>query len=146
VTVLLSRWFAILLLVFGLYVTFHGTVTPGGGFQGGVIAASGLLLVYLGEGYGVWRDMVRSPMLDLLEGGGALLFTLAAALPLALGRSALENILPLGQFKDLYSGGLMLVVNFGVAMAVTGGFGLLLLEFLEETRDTADETPPGGDS
>ena len=34
-------------ILFGIYVVAHGHLTPGGGFQGGVVLASGLLLVYL---------------------------------------------------------------------------------------------------
>ena len=49
--VLVCRILGPLLAVFGLYVALHATVTPGGGFQGGVILATAFLLVYLGEGY-----------------------------------------------------------------------------------------------
>ncbi len=40
-----------LTILFGVYMVLHGTVTPGGGFQGGVIVGSSLMLLYLGEGY-----------------------------------------------------------------------------------------------
>ena len=78
-------------------------------------------------------------MLDAGEGGGALLFVRAGLLPVALGRPFLENVLPYGTQKDLFSGGLMLVVNAGITLAVAGGFATLFLEFLEETRATAAE-------
>lgn len=123
-----------LLMLFGLYVVVHATVTPGGGFQGGVILASGTLLAYLGEGYAGWRDVVRSHWLDAMEGGGALLFALCGLAPMLTGAAFMQNILPLGTFKDVFSGGLMLVENAGVALAVCGGFTQLFLEFLEETR------------
>ena len=138
--ILMSRLLGPLILLFGLYVALHVTVTPGGGFQGGVIAASGLLLIYLGEGYVVWRKLVRSKVMDAIEGGGALLFALAALAPVALGLPVLQNILPLGTFKDYLSGGLMLVENAGVFFAVAGGFGQLFMEFLEETRAAKFET------
>jgi multicomponent Na+:H+ antiporter subunit B len=145
--VLLSRIGAVTLLLFGLYVVLHGTVTPGGGFQGGVIIATALMLVFLGEGYPAWRSVARGPVLAALEGGGALAFVLAAATPLALGRPALANILPFGTWKDLYSGGLMVVANAAVGMAVTGSFGLILLEFLEETRGPeTDDLPDEADA
>ena len=38
-------------LVLGFYVILHGNISPGGGFQGGVLAASGVLLLYLGYGF-----------------------------------------------------------------------------------------------
>ncbi len=146
-TVLVCRICGTLTLVFGVYVAVHATATPGGGFQGGVIVASGLLMLYLGEGYGRWRAVVRSPVLDACEGAGALLFLAAGLLPVAMGRPFLENVLPLGTIKDMLSGGLMAVENAGVALAVAGGFGVLMLEFLEETRAPAadlDEDGAGG--
>ena len=50
------------------------------------------------------------------------------------GAPFLTNILPLGTAKDVFSGGLMLVENAGVTLAVAGSFTVLFLEFLEETR------------
>jgi multicomponent Na+:H+ antiporter subunit B len=131
---LICRIVGPLVLVFGLYVVLHAMTTPGGGFQGGVITASGLMLTYLGEGYSGWRRLMRSAALDASEGGGAILFALCGFAPMVMGLPFLTNILPLGQPKDLFSGGLMLIVNAGVALAVIGGFGVLFLEFMEETR------------
>ena len=128
-----------LLVVFGIYIALHATVTPGGGFQGGVILASAALLVWLGEGYETWRRLIRSRVLDAAEGGGATLYALAGFASMAAGRAFLTNILPLGNLKDVFSGGLMLVENAGVTLAVAGGFALLFLEFLEETRAEKDD-------
>ncbi len=135
---LTSRLVGPLLMLFGVYVVVHATVTPGGGFQGGVILASGTLLAYLGEGYDGWRDMVRSHWLDAMEGGGAFLFTLCGLAPMLTGAAFMQNVLPLGTFRDVFSGGLMLVENAGVALAVCGGFTQLFLEFLRKRgRPTA---------
>lgn len=133
--VLIGRLMGPLILLFGLYVVLHATVTPGGGFQGGVIIGSGLLLLYLCEDYRTWRRFVRSRWLDACEGGGALLFVLAGLAPLGFGGHFMQNIMPLGHFRDMLSGGLMQVANAGVACAVLAGFALVFLEFLEETRE-----------
>lgn len=133
-TILLCRTAAAITLLFGIYMVLHGTTTPGGGFQGGAIAASSLTLLYLGEGYRTWRRLLPSPVMDILEGGGALMFVGAAAMPLAFGYAALQNVLPYGQPKDLFSGGLIVIANFAVALSVIGSFGVLLLEFMGETR------------
>ena len=138
-TVLICRLLGPVTLLFGVYMGLHAMVTPGGGFQGGVVIASGLLLVYLGEGYQNWRKLVRSKVLDAMEGGGALLFALAGIWPMLGGSAYMQNVLPLGQFKDMLSGGLMLVENAGVGCAVTGGFAMLFLEFMEETRAPKSE-------
>ncbi len=137
--VLATRLFAPVTILFGLYVVLHATVTPGGGFQGGVIVASGLLLLYLGEGYAGWRRIMRNGLLDALEGGGAALYAIAGLVPIISGALYLQNTLPLGHLKAMLSGGLMLILNFGVALAVIGGFGILFVEFLEETRAEEDK-------
>ncbi len=138
-TVLITRLFGAVVLMFGIYVALHATVTPGGGFQGGAIIASGLLLLYLGEGYEGWRRLVRSRVADACEGGGAAAFALCGFAPMLAGAAFLQNVLPYGQVKDMLSGGLMQLENAGVTFAVAGGFTVLLLEFLEETREPERE-------
>ena len=144
-TVLVSRTLAPVILVFGLYVAIHGSTTPGGGFQGGVIIATSFLLAYLGETYPGWRKIVPSPMLDWSEAGGALVFAISCVSPLFLGLAFATNILPLGALKDTLSGGSIFVDNIGVTFAVAGSFTLVFLEFLEETRRyEPGDTEPGG--
>ena len=133
-TVLLTRFAAPVLVLFGMHVGLHAMTTPGGGFQGGVIVGSGLLLVFLGQGYPTWREIMRSPWLDACEGGGAALYAFSGLSSMLLGHAFLTNTMPLGTFRDVYSGGLMLVENFGVLIAVAGGFTVLFGELLEETR------------
>ncbi len=137
-TVLACRIFGPATLVFGLYIALHAMTTPGGGFQGGVIIASGLLLIYLAEGYRGWRRVVRSKAFDAIEGSGATLYALCGFASMLAGLPFLTNFLPLGTAKDVFSGGLMLVENAGVACAVAGGFTVLFVEFLEETRQERD--------
>jgi len=144
--VLICRLMGSVTILFGLYVVAHAMTTPGGGFQGGVIVASGTLLVFLGEGYRGWRRLMRSELLDACEGTGATLYALCGFASMIMGLPFLQNMLPLGKIKDLFSGGLMVVENLGVGMAVAGGFAVLFLEFLEETRVEADgdEEESGG--
>ena len=132
--VLICRALGAITLMFGIYVALHAMTTPGGGFQGGVIIASALVLAFLGEGYRGWRRVVRSEAMDACEGAGATLYALCGFASMAAGMPFLTNILPLGKLKDVWSGGLMLIENAGVAMAVAGGFAVLFIEFLEETR------------
>ncbi len=136
--VLICRIVGTVMLLFGIYVALHAMTTPGGGFQGGVIIATGLLTVFLGEGYGGWRRLVRSEAMDATEGAGAVLYAACGFASLLAGKPFLQNILPLGTVKDLFSGGLMLVENAGVTLAVAGGFAVILIEFLEETRALRD--------
>lgn len=132
--VLAGRAGAAGLLLFGLYIAAHAMTTPGGGFQGGVIIACGALLIFLGGGYALWRRLVRSEAMDACEGVGATLYAACGFAGLAAGQPFGSNILPLGELKDLFSGGLMLVENLGVTLAVSAGFTVVFIEFLEETR------------
>lgn len=132
--VLVCRFLAPVVLLFGIYVVAHAQLTPGGGFQGGVILSSGTLLIYLGEGYHTWRRLVLSWVVDAVEALGALIFVGAGLAPMLGGAAFLQNVLPLGHVRALISGGLILVVNLGVALAVAAGFTLVIMEFLEETR------------
>jgi multicomponent Na+:H+ antiporter subunit B len=131
---LMGRLVAPLTVLFGLYVALHAMTTPGGGFQGGVIIASGLLLLFLAENYRGWRQLMPSWLFDGMEGLGVALYALSGFAAMPFGLPFLSNILPYGQPRSVFSGGLMIVENLGVALAVTGGFAVLMIEFLEETR------------
>lgn len=130
----ICRLFVAITWVFGWYVVLHPQLTPGGGFQGGAILGSGALLVYLGEDYRTWRRLIRSQLLDRVEAAGALILGLSGFAALFTHAPLFTNVLPLGRTKAMLSGGLILVENGGVALAVGAGFVLVLLEFLEETR------------
>jgi multicomponent Na+:H+ antiporter subunit B len=136
---LICRISAPLIMLFAIYISLHAMTTPGGGFQGGAIAASAMLLLFLGEGYPGWRAVMRSPILVAFEGLGATSFALCGFAGMALGLPFLFNFLPLGTYKNVWSGGLMLIENAGVTFGVGGGFALIFMEFLEETR-IVDET------
>ena len=145
--ILITRCAAPAVLLFGVYVALHAMTTPGGGFQGGVIIASGTLLFFLGEGYHGWRKLIRSEVMDACEGLGASLYGLCGLASMVAGLPFLQNILPFGKTGDLFSGGLMLIENAGVTLAVAGGFTVLFVEFLEETRvDPNDADSEGGNS
>ena len=72
-------------VVLGLYVVAHGYITPGGGFQGGVVLAAGAVLVYLAGEYRAFRRVTPEPMLDLAEGTGAGTYVAVGILALLLG-------------------------------------------------------------
>lgn len=126
-------------VLFGVYVALHADTTPGGGFQGGVIVASALLLVFLGDGYRPWRRVIQFHPMSAVEGAGATLYALCGFASMLAGAPYLQNILPLGTLRDVFSGGLMLVENAGTALAVGGGFAVVFIEFMEETRAERDQ-------
>jgi multicomponent Na+:H+ antiporter subunit B len=110
----------------------HGHQTPGGGFQGGVILATALLLTYLSADYMTMRRVGPTWLSELAEGLGAAGFALVGVSGVVAGGAFFENFLGKGTPGELLSSGTILVSNFAVGLAVTGGFAFMLSEFLEQ--------------
>jgi multicomponent Na+:H+ antiporter subunit B len=120
-------------VVLGFYVALHGHLSPGGGFQGGVVMATAPMLLYLAGRYFVFRSLNPVSVLDLGEGLGAGGFIAIGVLGLVAGNAFLENFLPPGTARELLSGGTLLPINLTVALAVAAGVVLIVFEFLEQT-------------
>jgi multicomponent Na+:H+ antiporter subunit B len=125
------------LLVLGLYVIAHGYLTPGGGFQGGVVVASAFALVYLAGDYRSYRTLARIPAVDFVEGAGAGGYAVVGVVSLLLGSAFLHNFGPLGAAGTLASGGSIPFLNVASALEVSAAFVLLFTEFLEELAVTS---------
>jgi multicomponent Na+:H+ antiporter subunit B len=120
-------------VLFGIYVVSHGHLTPGGGFQGGVVLATAALLVFLSGEYVTLRRVSPEVVLDTAESVGAAGYVAVGLLGVAAGATFLANVLPLGHPGALLSAGTIPVINLAVGLEVAGGFVLLLSEFLEQT-------------
>jgi multicomponent Na+:H+ antiporter subunit B len=120
-------------VLFGIYVVAHGHLSPGGGFQGGVVLATGALLVYLSGEYVTLLRVSPEILTDLAESVGAASYVAIGLLGVAAGATFLANVLPLGQPGALLSAGTIPLINLTVGLEVAGGFVLLLSEFLEQT-------------
>ncbi|MFJ4803171.1 MULTISPECIES: MnhB domain-containing protein [Streptomyces] len=120
-------------LVCGLYVIAHGQLSPGGGFQGGVVAATALHLLYLGADY---RALERVRPLGAFEAADALSVCAYAVLGLAgvlAGTAFLANtLLPYGTFDTLSSGGAVPLLNAAVGVEVASAVVVLLANFLDQ--------------
>jgi len=117
--------------VLGLWVVAFGLVTPGGGFQGGVLLAGAVFLAFLGASFRAYYTLAPTPLLDFLEGAGAAGFTFIGLGGLLAGASYLHNLMGPGVRGTLESGGSMPLLNWATALAVTGAMLLLFSEFLE---------------
>ena len=115
----------------GLWLVAFGLVTPGGGFQGGVVVAGAILLVFLTAGYRPWRRLTRERTLDPLEGLGIGSFVCLGLGTLIAGAPFLHNFLGPGQTGTLVSGGSLPLLNWGTALEVAAANILLYAEFLE---------------
>jgi multicomponent Na+:H+ antiporter subunit B len=122
-----------LIVSFGMYMISHGSVSPGGGFQGGVVLASAPLVVYLCATAKTFLRIAPPPLTKAAESVGAAGYALIGCIGLLVGKQFLENVLPLGAPGAAWSSGTILFLNLTVGVAVGGGFVELLSTFVEES-------------
>jgi multicomponent Na+:H+ antiporter subunit B len=120
-------------VVVGLSMVAHGHLTPGGGFQGGVVLASAALIVFVAGRYLAFHRLNPVPLIDAVEGTAIGGFPAVGFIGLVAAGSFLTNVLPLGRTGELLSGGSLPVLNATVGVAVAAAFVLILSEFLEQT-------------
>jgi multicomponent Na+:H+ antiporter subunit B len=107
------------IVLFGLYVQFHGEYGPGGGFQAGAIIATGVILYALLEGEReALRAIPRAVLLGLVV-GGALLFGAVGIVCMLMGGAFLDySVLAADPVWGQQLG--IIVIEAGVGMAVCG--------------------------
>lgn len=104
-----------LILLFGAYIFIHGHLTPGGGFQGGAIIASGFLLTILG----CWRwGGINRNRFKVTESLSGLAFVVIGLLGLLYGGYFLLNYLPKGIPNELFSAGIIPVIYIAIGFKV----------------------------
>ncbi|MGH2469746.1 MAG: MnhB domain-containing protein [Chloroflexota bacterium] len=119
----------------GWYVVTHGQLTPGGGFQGGVVMSSGAVFLYLAGEYVTLRRLNPPALLEVLEALGAGGYILIGFAGMATGAAFLQNVLPLGSVGQVNSAGTIWVISMSVGVEVAAAFVLLTTEFMEQALD-----------
>jgi len=118
------------LIVLGSYLVAHGQLTPGGGFQGGVVLAAVVLLVYAAGQQARLRRMKAQPAADVVEAAGAAAFALVGLGGIVFVGALLANFLSYGSLGALLSGGTVPLLSVVTGVEVTGGVALIMLEFM----------------
>lgn len=106
------RYVLVFVMMYGLYVIFHGHLSPGGGFAGGTVLGLGVLLFFLIFGP-EWRERLGNIPLDVavvLITVGSLMEGIKYLLPVHRG--------PVGEVGSLFSVGIISVVNLGIGLLV----------------------------
>ena len=105
---------------FGLFITFHGSGSPGGGFQGGAIMAAVVFMIAFAFGIESTRDWLANTVVVALAVGGALAFAGIGLVPVALGGAFLQyDLLPI-PILDPVKYGMEGVEVVGIAPIVAG--------------------------
>ena len=119
-------------ILIGLYIVAHGTLTPGGGFQGGVILGAGLLVVYFAGDFTSLERLRPSTAFELMHSAGAAGLAMLGLGGLLAGAQLFHNFLYTGTVGELNSGGFVPLGNAAVGLEVFGAVLLLGSEFLHE--------------
>ena len=128
-------------IVFGFYIGLHGQLTPGGGFQAGVILATVPILVYTCENTDAFLRITSHTAVEVVEAVGAGSYALIGLAPLLFGVPLLTNILPLGETGDVFSAGNIALISACVGVEVTAAFLLVAYTYLQEiiTNEISEE-------
>lgn len=118
-------------LVYLFYLILHGHLSPGGGFQGGVLMVAVFILIYLGYGYeGLSRSLGAETLHDN-EGWMSIIYVVLAFLGVVFAGNFCENFLfESGEIGELWSSGTIFLMNAAVGIKVLTGVGVLALTML----------------
>lgn len=110
-----------LIFLYGAYIFIHGHLTPGGGFQGGVVIASGILLLLLSE----VSVHLNEKVLHFVESLSGFTVVLLAVVGIFYAGGFLDNrFISLGEFGKLFSAGaipiLYSLIGLKVGTELTG--------------------------
>jgi len=118
----ISVW---MILLYGIYITFHGHLSPGGGFAGGVIIALAFLNVMLVYGRKFTSDWLNISLLHDIEAASATLFLIIGILGISVSGAFLANFMTKGELFALLSAGTILPLNIIISIKV--GMSLFLV-------------------
>ncbi len=148
----IARALVPVILLFGLYVQFHGDFGPGGGFQAGVIFAAGLIIFALVFGGEALRQVVPVVLTERLMAAGVLLYGAVGVVAMFLGGEFL-NYSALDPLTTGHHGQHLgiIVIELGVGIAVAATIMRVYYAFVgrrpdEDGTDPALDTGAGGEA
>ena len=120
------------MIALGVYIVVHGQITPGGGFQGGVILATGPLVAFLSGRYLRMKTLAPHTVVELGDAAGAVGYALIGLGGLVFTGVFFKNFLPLGIPGHLLSAGQIDVASVAVGLEVSGAFLVGWSEFFDQ--------------
>ncbi|WGI16714.1 MnhB domain-containing protein [Methanonatronarchaeum sp. AMET-Sl] len=132
------------ILVFGMYIIIHGHILPGGGFQGGVIIATGIALVFIAYGASEAKKWFSSKaMFSLMSAAAVLYFIIKNIGGKQLSEFLLETDIfgptPIGINPGyIDSGGVLGPLNILVGILVLAAVSYAIIVLSQEGEDRSD--------
>lgn len=154
-----SRLLIPLIFIFGFYVVVHGHLSPGGGFQGGAIVATGIALLVASFALAEGQSFIPSiKNIKLFESAGLILFVCTALAGIVAASGFLVNWLngSGGLFGnpveygivagDLWTGGIIPVLNIAIGFEVFGALSVVVLYMFKGLRETTQAEDDAADA
>ena len=130
---ILAKQLVPFMLMFALYVQFHGDFGPGGGFQAGVIAAAAIVFHAIVFGLRAGQRLAPEWLVETLLAAGVLLYAAVGFAGLALGGNYLDYfVLHADKVEGQHRG--IFWVEAGVALTVSGVMLKLFYMFAGRAR------------
>jgi multicomponent Na+:H+ antiporter subunit B len=126
-----------MIILFALYVQFHGDYSPGGGFQAGVIFSAAFILYALIFGVDMAEEVISIPVLRVIASLGVLVYAGTGVAALMHGGEFLNYSVLAETPKSGQHIGIILV-ELGVGMTVSAVMLLIFYTFANRGR------PSGG--
>lgn len=128
-----AKFIAPFILLFALYVQFHGEHGPGGGFPAGVIAAAMVVLVAITFGLRTAKRIAPQAMVERMVSLGVLIYALVGAASFAGGANFLDYAVLADDGRHAHELGILLV-EVGVFVTVAGTMTAFFYAFVERGR------------
>lgn len=106
------------ILLFGIYIVLNGHLSPGGGFSGGAVLGSGLILYVCAFGFEKTERFFTVKTHRAITVGALSFYCLAKSYSFYTGANHLESGIPLGTPGNILSSGLILPLNICVGLVV----------------------------
>ncbi len=107
-----------LIMIFGVYIVLNGHLSPGGGFSGGAVLGSGLILYLNAYGYEKMGKLFTEKVFKRTTLCALTFYCLAKSYSFFTGANHLESGIPLGTPGAILSSGLILPLNICVGLVV----------------------------
>lgn len=129
----IAKLFFPLILLFALYIQFHGDYGPGGGFQAGVIFATGFILYALAFGLGNAQRVIPHRMLHIMMAVGVLIYASVGIESMLLGGNFLEyRVLADDPVTGQHLG--IMLIELGVGITVAAVVLIIYYGFVSRQR------------
>ncbi|WP_168455644.1 Na(+)/H(+) antiporter subunit B [Wolbachia endosymbiont of Ctenocephalides felis wCfeJ] len=116
------------IILFALYIQFHGDYTPGGGFQAGIIIASGIILYSMLFGITTTLKAIPYSVIKFTNMLGILIYGGTGIATVLLGKSFLSyDILSADNVAGQKLG--IFLVELGVAFTVCSSMLIIYISF-----------------